>query len=280
MEGFLSSQIKKQKGLFGNRLLSSVLLSALGCTSLMSQSVANSFAVDGLVDQWVSIEAQRENLILDWAEQKQSILQQIALLEAEHQALIKVAENNRLKIDQNKEERLQLAQAQEALEKDQQQMEKAVESAALTLLSLQDRLPPPLQDTWKAHARELNTSEISTSERLDTVLRLLKNFDSFNNRIVVSESVISIPGNDGQSPVLVTQVYMGVSQGWFTSEDGRYYGFGKPLNGKWHWYFQQEADQYLGEALVPNRILDIANMVESPATAELVQLPISIGREE
>lgn len=276
----MSRIIKKRKGLLGKLYLNGILLTAITGLGLTNHSLANSFAVDGLVDQWVSIEAQRENIILDWAEKKQSLLQQIALLEAEHEALTKVAENNRLKIDQNREERLQLAQAQEDLEKEQLQMEKAVESAALKMLALQEILPPPLQNAWQFHARELNKSEISTSERLDHVLRLLKNFDSFNQRIVVSESIIHVPDKDGLHPVLVKQVYLGVSQGWFASEDGRYYGFGKAVKGKWHWYFQEEADQYLGETLSPSRILEVANITENPALAELVALPISISHEE
>ncbi len=276
----MSIKIIKTKGFSGRRYFSSVLFGAIVGIGITGESEANSFAVDELVNQWVSIEAQRENLILDWAEQKQTILQQIELLNAEYEALVKVNKNNRLKIDQNKEERLQLAQAQEDLEKEQQQMERAVEDAALKMLSLQDLLPPPLQNSWQFYAKELNNSEISTSERLDYVLRLLKNFDSFNKRIVVSESVIHIPEGDGLSPILVKQVYMGVSQAWFASEDGRHYGYGKPKNGKWQWYFQQEAEQYLGESLNPHTILDIASMVENPAKAELIQLPISISQEE
>lgn len=78
----------------------------------------------------------------------------------------------------------------------------------------------------------------------------------------------------------VTQIYLGVSQGWYVSDDGQYFGYGRPDLKSWTWWHNESASKELGKKLNPQDLLELVNVINNPTTASFIRLPIKINNKE
>jgi len=93
------------------------------------------------------------------------------------------------------------------------------------------------------------------------LLATLEKLTNFQSRIAQHQTIMTI---DDGGEILAQQYYLGLSQGWFLSSDGKTAGYG--YSGENGWVWQQE-----------NKIVELIKPLQrsllQPKNPELVRLP-------
>lgn len=229
-----------------------------------------------LMDDWISLESQTGSLQMAWRERKESLTRRSKLFDEEKLALRKVIDSASNVTDDVNQRRLELLTEQQRLEAEQLKVDQVIAQAVPKLHQLRDRLPPPVQEEWAEKLAMLSQSDTSNSEKLERIFNLLNAAEEFNERVAMHESSMEIVQAGTSKQVLVTQIYLGVAQGWYVSNDGSAYGYGKSTPEGWRWWHGSNASAELGRQLHPSEILSLKAMLENPTTANYLSLPIKI----
>ena len=111
---------------------------------------------------------------------------------------------------------------------------------------------------------------------------ITKLMNEFDQRVAINKATIELPvaGQESTRSVRVTQVYLGLTQGWYLSEDASEYGYGRATALGWKWWSNQEAESELGQELDSKEIKTLISIMENPALAELVSLPVKLEAKD
>ncbi len=230
-------------------------------------------SLNTLTEQWLQIENQRGSARQLWEDQKFILDQQIDLYSQNKNELISKIENSKKNRGHVDEERLTILGKQSKLETQQKLIQEKVNIAFHKLKLIQNSLPPPLKNKWNSELEDFIVNENKTGEALETLLSLLKDFYEFEDRIVLHNG--NIINAQGES-ILVTQLFLGVSKGWYLSKDKKHYGYGESSAAGWRWWHKEEISN-----VIPNfnfeQIYDVIQTIENPEKAKIASLPIRIN---
>ena len=188
--------------------------------------------VDGLTQQWTSLEHQKDLLRSEWRTQKPILEQQLRLLEREIAELNTFLETTAAQQSNVEQRRLTMLEEQTRLEEESAALEASLGQASLELHSLQRDLPPPLAETWAEELARFDNPLETVTERFQKLIELLGQLDDFNAKVTVNEAVMTL--GDGGDHV-VKQVYLGLSHGWYVTADQQFAAAGKPGPNGWTW---------------------------------------------
>lgn len=229
-----------------------------------------------LMSTWINLESQIGHMRESWLDRKASMEQKIDLFTLEQDAiqeLLSDASSEKTEVDK---ERKALLQKQTRLEDEQTEMEAAVDKAVVQMQVVAQRLPPPVKAQWDDKLSALLGDDLTTSEKLESILNLLKISNEFDDRVALNKGVISIPTGDGKSQIVVNQIYLGLSHGWYVSDDGSYSGYGRAGETGWQWWSSTEARSILGVDLGAEEILEVLAVLKNPTNARFLPLPLAI----
>jgi hypothetical protein len=248
---------------------------------LNAKSSANSSESNAeLMQQWISLESQKGKLQTDWREQRQQIEQSLLLFELEQQALQKIIQKSSDVTSEVDERRLSLLSQQTTLENEQQKVSQQLHNLSQNMQHILLRLPPPLQTQWQQKITFISQDSANNSENLERLLSLFKLADDFDKRIAINHTSMLINDKQGKpQKMMVTQIFMGLSQGWYVNEDGSMFGYGKATSLGWQWWHQQAAQNELGLSLNPDVLLKIRAALDNPTTATYLSLPVKISMD-
>lgn len=230
-----------------------------------------------LMSNWISLESQKGKLQTQWNARSQQLEQKIALFETERESLQIVIDNSQKTGGDVDEHRLSLLQKQQTLESEQALVNSKIQSATNAIRTLVLRLPPPIQDQWQEKMSLLDQADVSDSEKLERLLSLFKMAEDFDKRIALHRTTMELQAADKRTEkVLVTQIYMGISHGWYVSDDGSAYGYGKANALGWTWWHGADASKELGHELEAKDILKVRAALENPTNASYFPLPLKL----
>ncbi|MCC2603958.1 DUF3450 family protein [Planctobacterium marinum] len=240
----------------------------------MSVTFADSKAqsIDNLLLQWQQIEAQRTQIKGNWQLRQQLLEQQLQLLADERATLTELLEQKHLASSEAATERKSLLLQQSELEAQQASLLSELNRATGQILAINGQLPPVLQNSWQTHVEKLNEADLPASEMLNHIAEALKKLHSFNSRIVLHQTVMQLPTNDGEKSIQVQQVFLGAATGWYISNDQQYWGKGQTTPSGWHWEALQNTDSVLADTLSA-----LVDSLEQPSRAEWISLPFDIS---
>jgi hypothetical protein len=249
----------------------------LPLVSVAQTNNPSSNSLDQLMTQWLDIESQKGRMQSEWSLRKAELTRRLSLLDIERDALNDViAQGNKVTSDVD-QRRLSLLKVQDELEVEQTRTDAQLKQVVQTIQTLNPKLPPPLQDQWNEKLPLLLQGGSGNSEKLERLLSMFLLVNEFDKRIAIHRSTMSIANaDDQQQALLVTQIYLGASQGWYVSDDGSAYGYGRATSLGWHWWHGEEASTELGRELDPKTLLKVRAILENPTTATFVSLPIKI----
>lgn len=219
--------------------------------------------IDALTQQWTSLEHQKDLLRSDWRVQKPVLEQQLALLERETAELTSLLEETAKQQDDVEQRRLELLEEQTRLEEESAALEASLGRASLALHSLERDLPPPLADAWAEELARLDNPLDTVSERFRKLVELLGQLDDFDAKVTLNEAVMTL--GDGREHV-VTQVYLGLSHGWYVTADQRFAASGTPAANGWAWTPVADAAP----------IAKIVDILEQRQTPDLVSIAFEL----
>lgn len=255
-----------------------ILYCALSLASFsMSVLSAEEQSLNQLMEQWLNIESQKGKLQLDWNTREQHLKQTHSLLSSEKsalEALLKKTDTAKSDVDTR---RFELSEQQSLLEKEQREVKEQIHKASLFSRSFLKRLPPPLQVKWKEKLLLLIQEGATDSEKLERILTLYKMVNEFDEQVALNRTSMEVPlDSGGKQNLLVTQMYLGVSQGWYVSDDGLHYGYGRAGLIEWRWWHNEAASAELGRVLSSEELLEFKSILEKPTTAKFINLPVKV----
>ncbi len=242
----------------------------------LSALAQTSPGLDKLVDDWLNLEIQKGHLQSTWNLRRADLEQRLSLLDTEHNSLTELlAKRSEISSDVD-QRRLTLLETQDRLEKEQQSLDAQLQETLQLAQALHTRLPPPLRAEWQEKFPLLQEDGVKTSEKLERLLGLFKLAEDFNDRVALHSGTLDIPDGTGVRKILVSQIYLGITQGWYISQDGKTYGYGRATPLGWQWWHGPEADIELGHRLDPALLLKARAILENPTTAEFIALPVKL----
>lgn len=249
----------------------------LPLASVAQTNSLSSNSLDQLMGQWLDIESQKGRLQSEWSVRKAELTRRLSLLDIEKDALNNIiAQGTKVTSDVD-QRRLSLLKVQDALEVEQTLVDSQLKQVVQLIQTLNPKLPPPLQDQWSEKFPLLLQTGAGNSEKLERLLGMLLLVNEFDERVAINRTtMITSNADDQPQNLLVTQIYLGASQGWYVSDDGHAYGFGRATGLGWHWWHGDDASTELGRELDPEMLLKVRAILENPTTASFVSLPIKI----
>lgn len=243
----------------------------------LAAQAAETQSLEKLMTTWLNIESQRGALVTDWNERKQQLEQRASLLEREANVLEKMLQEADQDLSEVDSHRKELTAQQQELENEQDQLESAIRQASIKLSALSARIPPPLQASWQKGLQRIEREDLTLSEKLEQILNLAKQAEQFERRVAIHNDVISIPNGSDAKTLEVTQIYLGLSQGWYVNKSGEYYGYGYADAEGWHWQHMNDQSPDSADVNVnPDQLLKILGMIENPTKAELLTIPVKL----
>jgi len=231
-----------------------------------------------LMDDWLNLEIQKGQLQSSWNQREQDLEQRLSLLDIELRRLNEVAAQRVEAASDVDQKRSELLQKQEALEQDQSLMAEQLKKTHLRIKNLMPRLPPPLQSEWQAQIDLAGEESASNSEKLERLLTLFKMAEEFDGRVALHRGELNLDASSNKEIVVqVNQIYLGLSQGWYISDDGKLYGYGRATPQGWQWWHGAAADAELGKTLHAAQINQVYRILQNPTTADFVALPVKIN---
>jgi septal ring factor EnvC (AmiA/AmiB activator) len=247
--------------------------------------------IDKLIYQWSQLEQQYNEIDLDWREKKPILKQQLKLLKEEKLQLQNLLDEHTSQSGEVAQKRIDLLTEQTSLEKIQAQMNIELMQITKLVLNMHKRLPPPIQSKWNSDDTSLtkkNQAKINNSERLEKLLQMLDSISRFEERPALHQttmtvsrlvkensdiSVTDLKNNDQMIEIEVDQFYLGISQGWYISKNGDYWGSGNSSSTGWQWHQQAlEVDV--------NELKETIRILRDPALASIVTLPAKLTTSE
>ncbi|MBQ4845192.1 DUF3450 family protein [Pseudoalteromonas sp. MMG013] len=247
---------------------------------LMTAMSSYSFAYEKsdtqeVLQQWLNLEQQIGSIQSNWKIRKVTLEQQLSLLNKEQEALEKLIEfskNNSTKVS---ERRIELVEEQTKLEQHQAKSTINIQAIISHLNRTKPTLPAPVQTLWAAELPTLEANK-DNSNRLESITKLLKQADDFNNRVALHTGLLNIPTSGGTQQILVDQIYLGLSHGWYISADKQFYGYGQSNKNGWRWWHNNEAQELLTSPISADQIAQVATIIRTPTQAKYVQLPLAL----
>jgi hypothetical protein len=242
--------------------------------------------LDKLVLQWSKLEQQYSEIDTRWAERKPLVEQQLRLLREENLQLQTLLDGHISASSDVKKRRFDLLDEQTQMEKIQELMKLDLIQISSVVLAMHKRLPPPIKEQWNRSIALLtganagnNSGLLTNSERLEKLLMMLKNIERFEKRPALHQTTMRVEklnkvnhknSDDNMIEIQVDQVYLGVSQGWYISKNGEYWGEGYSAKTGWQWSHQSS------EVSV-EELRKTVKILNNSTEAMIVTLPIKLS---
>ena len=243
---------------------SSVLGAALFCGAEESGTDGVRAALEKWVESRRSISLEQR----DWALGKEMINERIDLVQQGINDLKeKIAEAEK-SIDEADKKRADLVEQNDALKEASAVLDETVLTLENSTKALLERLPDPIRDRVKPLSQRIpedaRETEASLSERFQNIIGILNEVNKFSREITMTSEVRSLP--DGSSAE-VTALYIGISQAYYASSDGKIAGTGTASATGWEWTANNG---------IAGEIMNAIAILKSEQVASYVQLPVEI----
>lgn len=218
-------------------------------------------------DQWLENERQIAEAKRRWAEKRRSLQDRIKLVQRE----IEDVEQ------QIKDEQAKIGDEDNTLGETQAEHDEFLEASKLVrsrlaeletrVARLADRLPESVQTQVSATAAQIPEDPAKTKlelqDRFKNAMVLLNAANGVHNDIRVFRESRKIDGRSFE----VDTIYLGISYGFYVSDDNEHAGIGTAVSGKWVWTDTPEAAKDIRSCIA------ILNGDQTPA---YVKLPVEI----
>ncbi|MBI1387198.1 MAG: DUF3450 family protein [bacterium] len=248
-------------------LLCAVCFIATGAISA-DKTTADIEATRTALEKWVENQRIISKEKRDLALSKEMLNERIGLIQREIDSLREKIGDAKKSIEETDKKKGELIEQNDKLKQASSSLESTLVSLEDRTKDLLKRLPAPIRERVKPLSQRLpdgsEEKKASIAERFQNVVGILNEVDKFNLDITVNSEVRDV--EDGGS-VEVTALYIGVSQGYYVSANGKYAGVGASSDDGWAWKPSNDAAPAIADAIA---------ILKNEKVASFVQLPIEI----
>ena len=241
----------------------------------ITSPITASDEISGLIHQWLILESQRGQLRSEWEQNKAVLDSQVVLYKKqiqEYNGLIAKQADSATDLDKK---RKGIAEKQNKLEDKQARIKGELKIAVHHLHSTIEYLPPFAKKTVIDELQAIDIEAVNIGKTVDSTIALIRALHELNGKINLNTSNLSV--NDNGKSINVTQVYVGLSHGWYVSEDNSNFGYGMLTKSGWRWWHNESARNLFGEKFNARDVREILAIIENPQQAKLSRLPITIN---
>jgi hypothetical protein len=221
-----------------------------------------------ILDKWIETERIISAEQNDWKQGKGILQERIELVKREITRLEEQRaeiEKNITEADRQKAEQVSLT---EELKTQAAVLQDTVVELEEKVRALHARLPETLKakllTLYQRIPQNPESSKASLAERFQNILGILNEANKLNNEVTVANEVRTLSNG---KPAEVRTLYVGLSQGYYVSQDGYAAGIGRPAREGWDW---KPADKLASEIEAAFTVL------QSKEHPRFVELPITI----
>ena len=237
----------------------------------------NAFSDDSsfLIHDWLMLESQRGAITSEWEKNKANLDAQISLYRkqiAEYKTVIESQSKNTNDLD---ERRKMITLRQSELEEKQAIIKEKVNIALHKIGTNLDRLPPFVKKQVSEELQGITSDVSNISKTVDSLVATIRMLFEHNEKITLHKSELKIEENN--TNIHVTQVYVGLSHGWYVSEDNTRYGYGRATDNGWKWWHNEDSTALLNEQFEARDVRKLIDSMRDPQNARLSTMPLVIN---
>ncbi len=220
-----------------------------------------------VLDKWIETEriiSAEEN---EWKQSKGMLADRIELVRGEITRLDEQRaeiEKNITEADQKRAEQVAL---NEELKRQAAVLQNTVELLERQVIALYARLPETLKGKlltlYQRIPQNPESSEASLAERFQNILGILNEANKLNNEVTVASEVRTLSNG---KPAEVRALYVGLSQGYYLSQQGDAAGVGRPGRNGWDWKPEDKLASQIELAFAVLQNKEHPRFVELPIT--------------
>jgi hypothetical protein len=207
-----------------------------GCLGHVAVESADTSVSDArnVMRQWIETRRVAGEAKQSWASEKELIEASIRMFEREAGDLAGRMESLGAESESVVRERAELEGEKVQLVAASVQMNELATELERRMVELSSRLPRPLQqriEPWLGRFPEdPQMTRLTAAERMQNLVGLLNEVDRFNGAISVESEIRRNPAG---LEVQVETLYLGLAQGYFVGEEGRFAGVTMPSEAGW-----------------------------------------------
>ena len=251
----------------------SLRLVALGSLFAIPAMVGAQANTDGasLLDQttntlgeWVELERRIAQETSEWAIEQQSLQDLLAIYRTELEALTQQIEAAENEVSAAETARAELTAKNERLREFEAAVLEAIVEAELTILTLQRKLPPPLQEEIQPFFAQVpqnpRESDLSIGQRIQFVAGILTQVQKFNIGVTIEEDFREF---ESGTPVQIDAIYFGLGAAYYVDKADAHAGIGIVTAEGWTW---REDDSLIP---VVRQFVEVYRGLQQPTYVEL-----------
>jgi hypothetical protein len=186
--------------------------------------------------KWVEVQQILSEEKRDWLIGKEVLLQRIALLESEIEALQDKTRETRKSVTTADEKRGELLDGNDALKDASGSLSESIGGLEAKTALLVAQAPDPVRERVAPLSQRLPTdpadTELSLGERYQNVIGILNELNKFNRDITVTSEFRTLA--DGTTAE-VSVLYLGLGQAYYVNAGAGLAGVGRPGPDGWQW---------------------------------------------
>ena len=233
------------------------------------EPLATTRTLEGLTARWVDLRQEISSEERVWQEQKARLQDEINLLLKEKAILEEDLAEMQKRKSSHEAERAKLIQSKEISQDALDKVLPALSRYEANLKKWRKLLPPSLSSPLDKLFDKLEMGrEQSVSQRLQFILSLWGEIERLQSNVhVVKEIIRTNSGREREFEI----IYLGLTQGYCVSEDGKFAGIGRPAKDGWVWKWCPQ---------IANEVRKGIDFYKHEKIAEFVKLPLKIEKVE
>ena len=228
-------------------------------------------AVDNVraaLEEWVDVRRTISKEKRDWAEGKEILEERIEIVRNEIEALRKQIADTEAEIAEADEKQGDLVKQNEELQAATAELAQMVVGIEDRVQGLLKRLPDPINEKVQVLAQlipeDKQTDKLSLGARFSTIVGILNEVNKAQLKIEMTSEIRELGSGDSAE---VTALYIGISQAYYATADGRYAGKGTGTEQGWVWTPANDAAPEIAKAIA---------ILQSEEGAAFVKLPLQV----
>lgn len=217
--------------------------------------------------EWVETRREIADANRKWQEKRRTLEERIALVQREIDSVKEETSQAESKLTESGETFDELSAKNDQLKEADALLRRRIAALEARTKKLLDRLPDRERNKVRPFSQQIpedpQGTNLPITERFKNVIAVLNEANKANNEITVVREMRKL----GERSAEVTAVYVGISMGFYVSDDDQYAGRGTAASGAWVWTEANDSAAQVRQCI---------KIINNDQVAGYIKLPVEI----